>query len=635
MFRHQLAFRVGLLSCLSAGMVLPSAASLANPIPTEGVNTTVLPAELPRGKQNTRPVPPTDPETEPVVTYTQQELAQFILVLREIQRQQLRPQQTAQIESLLRELEQLQARGETQVVLTAQQGRQLQAVLSSLTREEIERIEAAIDLQEVRVGVFTQPEIEEILSILNGIQELGLRPQQTQDIAALIREFEQLQAQEQPEAILSPENTQLLRTILDSLTPTERAQIEEAVGVELAQGVRVNADALQDLVSFLNAVQRLRLRPQQTQEIRRLIGELEDLQAKGEPVAILSERQAEQVQNLIESLTPEELAQLEQELPSNVSTPRQFTQAEVEELLQVLEAARDLDLTPEQAQQVEELTEIFQTRQATGEEVVILSVDEVETLLTLVNSLNQKQLRRIARALGQAGAFPAISINNPTGFGGGWGNIGIGGLFNQRNRFTRSSDGAISAVVGFGDPEEAIGLDATLAITGLSNDQGQDDNFGAGSISLQASRLLPNNFSVAVGVTNLVDWDGAADDTGRSFYATASKVLVFDEENINQPFGLGFVTLGVGNGVFRTEDNIDPEDELGGSEFNVFGSFATRMGPQATAIAEWTGQDLTLGLSVVPFKRVPLVTSFGLNDLTGNSGDGVRLNFSIVYGISF
>ncbi len=113
-----------------------------------------------------------------------------------------------------------------------------------------------------------------------------------------------------------------------------------------------------------------------------------------------------------------------------------------------------------------------------------------------------------------------------------------------------------------------------------------------------------------------------------------SKVLIFDED-IEKPFSLGFVTLGVGNGVFRTEDNIDPTDEFGGTQLNVFGSFATSMGSQAHAIAEWTGQDLTMGLSVVPFRRIPLVASFGLNDLTGNAGDGVRLNLSIVYGISF
>jgi hypothetical protein len=168
----------------------------------------------------------------------------------------------------------------------------------------------------------------------------------------------------------------------------------------------------------------------------------------------------------------------------------------------------------------------------------------------------------------------------------------------------------------------------------LSNERGQDNNFGAGSISLQASRNLPNYFSVGVGVQNLVDWDNAAGDTGRSFYGVVSKMFVLNKD-VQKPFSLAFVSLGLGNGIFRTESNFDPNDELGGSEFNVFGSFATTMGDQATAMAEWTGRDLTLGVSVVPFRRVPLVTSFGILDVTGNSGDGVRLNFSIVYGISF
>ncbi|WP_367287766.1 hypothetical protein [Laspinema palackyanum] len=633
MFLHQLVLRLSLLAGISAAIVLPSGLSLANPHPVQGLNTTGQTAELPNSKQNTRPVPPTTPTQESVVTYTQRELEQIILLFREVERQGLRPQQAQEIQSLIRELEQLSTQGQPQVVLSSRQAQQVRGLLTSLTPQEISQIQEALDLPEVQVGLFTQQEISEILLILNGIQQLRLRPQQTQEISRLIQDLEAIQAQGQPQAILSPEQTQLVLSLIESLTQEERAQIQSAVGVELARGTRLDRATVQELISFLRVIQRLNLRPQQRQEIQSLVEELQALEAQGELVVILSPQRAEQLQNLIGSLSEEELAQIEQNIDSQGPTPRRFTPEEVAELLVVLEAAREQDLTPEQLQQVNELTEILQRRQAETDGDIILPSAEVQILLSFLDSLTDRQLRNLAVALGSAGNFPGITLSNPSGFGGAWGNLGVGAQFNNRNRYT-SEDGSISISMGLGDPVEAIGFDVILALTGLSNESGQQDNLGAGSISLQATRVLPNNFSVSVGVVNLVDWIDAASDTGRSFYSAVSKVLIFDED-LEKPFSLGFVTLGVGNGVFRTEPNVDPTDEFGGTQLNIFGSFATSMGSQAHAIAEWTGQDLTMGLSVVPFKRIPLVASFGLNDLTGNAGDGVRLNLSIVYGISF
>jgi hypothetical protein len=631
---HQLALRLSLVAGMSAALVLPSGLTLANPQPAQGLNTTGQSAELPNSKQNTRPVPPTSPEREPVVTYTQRELEQLILVFQEVQRQGLRPQQTQEIQSLIRELEQLQAQGQSSVVLSSTQAQQVRGLLNSLTPQEISQIQESLELPEVEVGLFTQQEISEILLIFRGIQETGIRPQQRREISQLIQELEQIQAQNQPQVILSPQQTEQVVTLIESLTEQERAQIQSAVGVDLAQGTRLDRATVQEFVSFLRIIQRLNLRPQQRQEIQSLIEELEELYAQGDLVVLVSPERSAQLQSLIGSLSEQELAQIEQNLDSQMSTARSFTQEEVADLLNVLDITREQeDLTPEQVRQVNELTEILQRRQAETDGDIILPASEVQILLSFLNSLTDRQVRRIAIALGAPAGFPGITINNPTGFGGSWGDLGVGVIFNNRNRFSRAEDGAVSFSMGFGDPVEAVGLDVILAITGLFDDRGGTPR-GAGSLSLQASRLLPNDFSVSAGVVNLLDWQGAAGDTGRSFYSSVSKILVFNED-LEQPFSLGFVTLGVGNGVFRTQGNIDPSDEFGGTQLNVFGSFATSMGPQANAIAEWTGTDLTMGLSVVPFRRIPLVASFGLNDITGNSGDGVRLNLSIVYGVSF
>ncbi|MBO1349159.1 MAG: hypothetical protein EBE86_018005 [Hormoscilla sp. GUM202] len=57
--------------------------------------------------------------------------------------------------------------------------------------------------------------------------------------------------------------------------------------------------------------------------------------------------------------------------------------------------------------------------------------------------------------------------------------------------------------------------------------------------------------------------------------------------------------------------------------------------PQMHAIAEWTGQDLTVGISVVPFQNLPLVITPAVTDITGNAGDGSRFILGIGYGFSF
>ena len=79
---------------------------------------------------------------------------------------------------------------------------------------------------------------------------------------------------------------------------------------------------------------------------------------------------------------------------------------------------------------------------------------------------------------------------------------------------------------------------------------------------------------------------------------------------------------------FRTEEAVfDGDDEI-----NVFGSVAVRAVKSASVIAEWTGQDLGVGVSVAPFPNIPLVITPALRDITG-AGDGTR--FVVGTGFSF
>ena len=57
--------------------------------------------------------------------------------------------------------------------------------------------------------------------------------------------------------------------------------------------------------------------------------------------------------------------------------------------------------------------------------------------------------------------------------------------------------------------------------------------------------------------------------------------------------------------------------------------------PLASVIADWTGQDLFLGASIVPFRRIPLFIVPGVADVTGKAGNGARFVLGVGYGIHF
>ena len=68
---------------------------------------------------------------------------------------------------------------------------------------------------------------------------------------------------------------------------------------------------------------------------------------------------------------------------------------------------------------------------------------------------------------------------------------------------------------------------------------------------------------------------------------------------------------------------------------NVFGSVGLRVVEPVSVIADWTGQDLTLGTSIAPFRNFPLVITPAVADVTGNAGDGARFILGVGFGYSF
>ena len=211
-----------------------------------------------------------------------------------------------------------------------------------------------------------------------------------------------------------------------------------------------------------------------------------------------------------------------------------------------------------------------------------------------------------------AWAAPGIALGVPSGFGADQGDAFVGAGFQHRTRLETRPDAGLVAGFGVGDARRLLGVEAAVSQFGTAR------SCCRGGVSFKVHRLLPpGDASVALGWENAVTWGemdgviGDATDAGTSVYLAASKVFRLRRQPAS-PLGTLSLTAGVGTGRFRTERQIlDGEETVG-----FFGGGAVRLAAPASLIVDWTGQDLVAGLSVVPFRRVPLLVTPGLADLT-------------------
>ncbi len=216
---------------------------------------------------------------------------------------------------------------------------------------------------------------------------------------------------------------------------------------------------------------------------------------------------------------------------------------------------------------------------------------------------------------------PGVTLFTPSGYGKSWGSGVVGVGFQSRTRYRDQADGALGVSFGFGDAQRVVGLDVGLTVLDLSE-------FDRGALSLKLHRLLPQDVAIAVGVSNIVF--GGGSDAGVAPYGVVTKKISL-KSSTTQPLSQIFLSLGAGGGNFRSEDNVFNQTGTAG----VFGSVAVRVIEPVNLIAEWSGQDLSMGLSITPFKRLPLVITPAVSDITGNAGDGVRFVLGIGYGFSY
>lgn len=218
--------------------------------------------------------------------------------------------------------------------------------------------------------------------------------------------------------------------------------------------------------------------------------------------------------------------------------------------------------------------------------------------------LSLEQIRALNAQLTAPVAAPGIAFGSPTAYGAGWGQAfaGVGGQ--TVDEANSEVDGSALVGFGLGDPNRYLGLEAAMNIISLTDRFGDDGSWG-----FKVHHTFSDRSALAVGVADVGGW-GDAKDTDATTFAAYSRVVELDPASPKRPLTLAW-NVGIGDGR-----HAEPSADIG-----VFGSVALSWHRQSSVIADFDGRDLGLGVSAVPFYRIPLVVTAGLINVTGRYED--------------
>ncbi len=217
------------------------------------------------------------------------------------------------------------------------------------------------------------------------------------------------------------------------------------------------------------------------------------------------------------------------------------------------------------------------------------------------------------------------SITTPTAWGASNNVVFVGAGGTSPSPYYHSSDGA--AVVGFGvgDPVKNLALTCTLISIDLTQWQEYSSAF-------HLYRDLGDGGAVGAGVENVMLTSGG--DSGKSLYVVYSRG-VQNEKYFNKNTNATKLHYSVGAGTGRFGEK-SPEDIASGKGKNgtyVFGNISYEIADSFNLITYWNGLNLNAGVSKsFSIGTIPFSLSFGVADLTKNSGDGSRFVFAGGYG---
>lgn len=207
---------------------------------------------------------------------------------------------------------------------------------------------------------------------------------------------------------------------------------------------------------------------------------------------------------------------------------------------------------------------------------------------------------------------PGIAASSPVGFGPNQGDVFAGFGFTPKAPGTGESDGSLSVGGGFFNSSEIVGLEVVL--TSLSTFR---SGFGSRTSAALKAHKIVRGWGVGLGVSN-IQLNGGT-DADPSIYAAATRTFAVKRDG--PYFRNGSINVGLGNGSFRfASAQIDDESGVG-----LFLSSSIEVNNWSSAIFDFSGGTTNLGLSFVPFGKLPLVMTATMSDLTGEFGDKARL----------
>ncbi len=214
--------------------------------------------------------------------------------------------------------------------------------------------------------------------------------------------------------------------------------------------------------------------------------------------------------------------------------------------------------------------------------------------------------------------LPNVSSNVPNGYGASTGMAAIGVGYQNRIRFnSHRQDGTAGIVVGLSDPQK-LGVDIQASVLDLSQPAHNT------ALGFKLHRQLGDDYAIAFGGEDAIV--SSASDSGSSYYAVISKKLRLAQSS-SEPFSRVYLSLGAGNGRFRSESDIFNDK----SGINVFGSAAVNLNRSTMVFTEWNGQSLNAGASAIPFRKYPFVLTLALADLAGTAHNGARFTAGVSY----
>jgi hypothetical protein len=250
------------------------------------------------------------------------------------------------------------------------------------------------------------------------------------------------------------------------------------------------------------------------------------------------------------------------------------------------------------------------------------SMPSAADLNNQLDGLRNQQFPVTVPGSGGLSTSPAISINNPVGFGADNGVGFLAGSYQARTRGTQKSDGELGIGVGLFNANDSVGLELSYTINSFGTSQG----FGSGGFNAKLHKRF-GDAGVAIGwnrFANIQFGSNPTDYPKNSYYAVATQVIRTTDD-VDGFLSRIALSAGVGGGAFLSQDALN-KVPVGGSPsgVNAFGSVALRIAKPVSAIAEWTGQDLAAGLSITPFDNFPLVITPAFRDISGINGQSAR-----------